>query len=357
MTPKYLLFPFVCTLLACVLLARLAPMLSLLDRPDARKQHGRSVPVVGGIAIMLSYLLALKLRGLGGNLVEAILPVGLMLTVGIIDDIHPLSARLKLVAQLVAAWLLIKTTGFSFAAIPLPGSTTGLPLGFLAVPATMLVFVAITNAINMADGADGLAGGYVLIALLFFAVVALLTGRAVSLLLIVGLISAVLGFLVCNARHPWLDRALIFMGDAGALSLGVLLCWLGIDLARGPAPVMPPILIFFALALPLLDMVTVATRRMLRGVSPMRADRTHLHHLLCLQGWSVELSVPLLWLLHAASAGVGLLLWRVGASDGVLAVVFCAMLIAKLLWLRVWDITEMSAEVNTKVSTDGSSDA
>lgn len=337
MTPKYLIFPFVFALLGCLLLARAAPWLSLMDRPDARKQHGRDVPVVGGIAIMAAYVLALKLRGLSGNLVEAILPVGLMLGLGVIDDVRPLSARLKLALQCVAAWLLVKTTGFSLAFLPLPGLSEGFPLGILAVPCTMFVVIAVLNAINMSDGADGLAGGYVMGALMFYAAVALLTGRATTLLLIAGLMSAVAGFLACNARHPFLARARVFMGDAGALSLGMLLCWLAVDLSRGPKPAMPPVLALYAVALPLLDMVTVAVRRMLRGGNPMRADRTHLHHLLCLKGWSVELSVPALWALHVLMAGLGLAQWQLGFPQWVMALVFGIMLVVKMVWLRVWD--------------------
>lgn len=336
MTPKYLLFPFVFSLLGCLLLARLAPWLALMDKPDARKQHGRDVPVVGGIAIMMAYVLALKLRGLSGNLVEAILPVGLMLGMGVIDDVRPLSARLKLALQCVAAWLLVKTTGFTLAFLPLPGLSEGIPLGFLAVPCTMFVFIAVLNAINMSDGLDGLAGGYVLGSLAFYLVVAVYIDRPLAVLLLVGLMSAVAGFLACNARHPLLARAKVFMGDAGALSLGMLLCWFATYLARGGKATMPPTLALYAVALPLFDMVTVSLRRMLRGGNPMAADRTHLHHLLCLKGWSVELSVPLLWLLHLAMAGVGLVLWRAEAPEGIMVVVLGGMLVAKMLWLRVW---------------------
>ena len=355
LTPKYLIFPFFCTLLACLGLARLAPWLALMDKPDARKQHGRDVPVVGGIAIMLSYVLALKLRGIAGNLTEAMLPVGLMLAVGVIDDVYALSARLKLVLQFAAAWLLCRTTGFDLTALPVLGLEGGIPLGPFALPLTMFVIVAIINAINMSDGADGLAGGYVFGALLLLLAVAMVANRPTHALLIVGLMSALAGFLACNARHPWLSRARVFMGDAGALSLGMLVCWLAFDLARGRSPAMPPVLLLYAVALPLLDMVTVAVRRMLRGVSPMCADRTHLHHLLILKGLSVEVSVPVLWLAHAALAGVGFLLWRAGLSEaGLLTLLVCATL-TQLVVMRVWEeITDPSSECAKSANEDQS---
>lgn len=337
MTPKYLIFPFFCTLLACLGLARLAPWIALMDKPDARKRHGRDVPVVGGIAIMLSYVLAIKLRGIGGNLTEALLPVGLMLVVGVVDDAFALSARLKLAFQCIAAWLLCRTTGFDLAALPIPGLDAGLPLGPFALPLTMFVIVAVINAINMSDGADGLAGGYVFGALALLLGVSLASERPTHMLLIAGLMSALAGFLVCNARHPWLPRARVFMGDAGALSLGMLVCWLAFDLARGKTPAMPPVLLLYAVALPLLDMVTVSVRRMLRGVNPMSADRTHLHHILCLKGLSVEVSVVVLWCAHGLLAGSGFLLWRAGASDALLFTLLLAVMAAKLVVMKVWE--------------------
>ena len=340
MTIKYLLFPFFCTLFACLVLARLAPWLSLMDKPDARKCHGRDVPVVGGIAILLSYVVALKLRGIGGNMVEAIPAVGLMLAIGVVDDIRPVSAKLKLALQFVAAWLLCRTTGFDLEILPLPGFSDGLALGPLASPITLLAIVAVLNAINMSDGADGLAGGYVMGGLLLFLTIALIDGREISVLLVGGLMSAIGGFLVCNARHPLVPRARVFMGDAGALTLGVLLCWLGIHMTRGPVPMMPKVMIFYAAALPLLDMVTVAVRRALQGVNPMRPDRTHLHHILCLKGWSVELSVPALWCLHCLLAGSGYLLWRMGVAEGWLWVLLLGMLAVKMLCMRVWEEVE-----------------
>lgn len=343
LTFNFALFPFLTSLSACLLLAWLAPYLALVDKPDARKQHHGAVPVVGGIAIMLAYVLAVKVRGIGGNLNHAILPVGLMLAVGTVDDMRPLSARFKLVMQLLAAWLLLRTSGFSLANLPLPGIDGGIPLGFLALPVSILVIVAVTNSINMADGADGLAGGYILVALLLLAAVAFQAGQGTVFLLIAGLVSALLGFLACNARHPWLARAKVFMGDAGALGLGVLLCWFAILLARGAKPAMPAVLLLYAVALPLMDMVTVTLRRALRGVNPMRADRTHLHHLLLYKGLSVELSVPMLWALDGVLAGFGYLLWRLGASSGLLLFVFVALLVAKLVYLRVWDELDTSA--------------
>lgn len=337
LTFNYVVFPFLTSLSACLVLAWLAPWLLLVDKPDARKQHIGAVPVVGGIAIMLAYALAVKIRGISGNLIHAAVPVGMMLLIGMIDDARPLSAKFKLVAQIFAAWLLLRTSGFVLDVLPVPGIAHGLPLGFLSVPVSVVVIVAVTNAINLADGADGLAGGYILIALIGLAFVAARAVDVTVFLLVAGLISALLGFLVCNARHPWLARAKVFMGDAGALSLGILLCWFSILLSRGAHPAMPAVLLLYVVALPVMDMVTVSTRRMLRGVSPMRPDRTHLHHLLLYKGFSVELSVPMLWLLDAALASFGIVMWLLGASQGTLLSVFVLLLVAKMVWLRVWD--------------------
>jgi len=334
---NFLFYPFALSLIFCLVLARSAPWLALMDKPDARKQHQGAVPVVGGLAILAAYVIAVKLRGIGGNLVGAIGPVALVLLVGVIDDARPVSARIKLVVQIFAAWWLVRATGFQLESIPLPGIPGGIPLGWLETPVAILVIVGVVNAINLSDGADGLAGGHVMIALAFFLGVALLTQHMTVVLLLVALMSSVAGFLLVNARHPLLARAHVFMGDGGALALGMLLCWFAIELARAKHAAAPPLLLLYAVALPLLDMATVSVRRMLHGVSPMRPDRTHLHHILCLKGMSVELSVPLLWLCNAILAGVGLLLWRAGVSPGALLMVWLAFLVGKMLWMRVWE--------------------
>jgi len=239
--------------------------------------------------------------------------------------------------QVLSAWVLLRTSGFMLAYLPVPGLEHGIPLDLFSMPVSMLVIVAVTNAINMADGVDGLAGGYILIALLLLGSVAIHAGDVTSFLLIAGLVSALLGFLACNVRHPWLARARVFMGDAGALALGILLCWFAVMLSRGPHPAMPAVLLLFAVALPVMDMATVTVRRALKGVNPMRADRSHLHHLLLYKGYSVELSVPMLWALDGLLGGLGFLLWHLGASSGLILLVFIALLAAKMVWLRVWD--------------------
>jgi len=339
LTPNYLLFGFLFSLLSCLVLARLAPWLALMDRPDTRKRHGRAVPVVGGLGVMIAYVLVLKLRGIAGNLTEAVLPVGLMLLVGVIDDVRPVPARVKLLLQIVAAWMLLRTTGFVLASLPLPGSPEGLPLGPVGQVLAVVLIVAVLNAVNMADGADGLLGGYLVGGLSMLLGAAAYKGLYTSVLLIGGLIPVLLGFLACNARHPFLARAKVFMGDAGSLALAMVLCWLGLDMARG-GHLVPPVLVLYAIALPLLDMVTVITRRSLQGASPMRADRTHLHHILTLKGWSVELSVPVLWALNAGIAWVGYGLWRLGAGEGTLLWLLLGALLAKMFLMRVWEEVE-----------------
>jgi len=153
------------------------------------------------------------------------------------------------------------------------------------------------NAINMADGLDGLAGGFALAACINFGAAAMLAGHAGEFAAICIAAGATLGFLLFNARSPWRSRAAVFMGDGGSLLLGLLLGWFAVRLAMAERAALAPITAVWILALPIGDTVTLLVRRALRGRSPFRADRQHLHHILIALGLSPGQTVAVLVLL------------------------------------------------------------
>ena len=214
------LIAFFVTAASCLVLARLAGKMHLLDLPDERKRHAAAIPLVGGIGVMLGFGFSVAVWGGAGFFREAAGPVALLFVVGLLDDALNLRASLKLVVQIVAAAWMVKATGAALYAMPLPFLAGHLNLGMAAAPLTVLMMVAILNAINMIDGLDGLAGGCLAIGSLALAASANLIhqqGLSSDALLLVG---AVCGFLIWNARFPWQPRAKIFLGDAGALAIG-----------------------------------------------------------------------------------------------------------------------------------------
>ncbi|MEN3111354.1 MraY family glycosyltransferase [Uliginosibacterium paludis] len=339
MTLWPLALAFVLAALACHVLGRHAARLHLLDEPDARKQHGAPVPVVGGIAVVLAFVLASSGLRLHGLLAEASGPVLLMFAVGVIDDARDLPARFKLLLQVLAAWWLVQASGASLHSLPMPFMSGHLVLGAFALPLTVLMVVAVINAINMIDGLDGLAGGCLSIAALALALAAQLVGRNDLALVSATLCAAVLGFLLWNARWPWQTRARVFLGDAGALAVGMLLCWLvlklslfwqGFDVARVPLTVA-----LAPLAVPVIDLIVVAFWRMAEGRNPMQADRGHSHHLLLQMGLSTVAAVRLMWLAAALIAALTFGAWRAGVQEGRLFGVLLAGSLLYLVWFRL----------------------
>lgn len=331
-----LLIAFGVAALACRVLARFAGRLRLLDLPDQRKRHAAAVPLVGGIAVIAGFAAANVFGGTLPLLAEAAMPVGLMFLIGLADDALNLRAGLKLIVQVVAAAWLVWATGAALYSMPLPFMAGHLDLGVSAVPLTVLMIVAILNAINMIDGLDGLAGGCLAIALLALASAASVIGRAELAQVALLLGAAVGGFLLWNARLPWQTRARVFLGDAGALAIGMLLCWLmlKLSLTRGMPLRVPLTVVLAPVAVPVIDLCVVAFWRAAEGRNPMQADRGHSHHLLLEMGLSAVGAVRLLWLASALIAFATFAAWLAGVQEGRLLGVLLLGAAAHLVWFR-----------------------
>jgi len=289
----------------------------LLDQPDAeRKIHQQPVPRLGGVAIAIAFAAAigfaafatLDLNGMGvlrPNRAPAILAVaGLLVVVGVVDDLRGMRALVKLAWQIAAA-VLAFLLGVSLERVHLPWATVD--LGLLALPVTVIWIVAVINAINLIDGLDGLATGVVLTALGAFALLAASDGVDPTLPIIAAAGGAAIGFLAYNL-HP----ASIIMGDTGSMFLGFVVGAVSISLIQdGVAPQWPWVPVI-ALAIPLADMVWAVIRRTARGEPFFVADRGHIHHQLLRAGLSQRDAMLMLTAISAGLAVVAVLLGRVG---------------------------------------------
>jgi UDP-GlcNAc:undecaprenyl-phosphate GlcNAc-1-phosphate transferase len=297
-----------CVVIAVVLLFRKSTArLGLIDTPGGRKEHNGATPVIGGIAMFIAFMLGVF--AYGEPLTEFYALFAGLLTlvlVGLLDDLHDLSARSRFVAQIFAALLMTSWGGVVLEDLGNLFGGGSIHLQDWAIPFTVFAVIGLINAFNMIDGADGLAGGVSLVALGLFGSVALIVGMVLQATLIFTLAGAVLGFLVFNMRSPWRKQATIFMGDAGSMMLGFALVWFAVDLSR----IITPVAVAWIFAIPLMDTVSCMLRRILKGLSPFSADREHLHHVLMRAGLSVLGAVWLIILISFLMGLVGLAGWH-----------------------------------------------
>ncbi len=270
----------------------LAVRIGLVDTPCKRKQHVGHIPLVGGLAIYAA-VLAMGLifpfwrAQHGGWLIG----LGLaLLLIGLADDKWQVSASIRFLVEigcsLVAAVYCDVRLDDLGSLLPGVGGT----LFWLAIPLTVVGAVGAINSFNMSDGVDGLAGGLATLTFGALAWLAYPSNTAVALQL-TSLVGILLGFLVYNSRFFGRKRASIFMGDGGSILIGFALAWYLIRLSQGPGAVITPASALWLFALPLMDTMSIMSRRIARGQSPFAADREHLHHLLLATGLSVNATV------------------------------------------------------------------
>ena len=295
------------TVAAIPMFARAAKGWGLLAHPGPRRNHEGAVPVVGGLAMGIAFLAAYALSGLGGSFSPPLAAaIAITLAGGVLDDRHEVGSLSKFGFQIASTMLLVFSGDVLLTHLGQLMAPQQFTLGRWAVPLTVFALVGVMNAINMADGLDGLAGSLTLSACINFGAAAYLAGRAPEFAVICITTGAVVGFLYFNARSPWRRQAAVFMGDTGSLLLGLLLGWFAVRLAMAERPALAPISAVWILALPIGDTVTLLLRRALRGRNPFQADRQHLHHILFALGLSSGQTVAALAVLSFALGAAAL---------------------------------------------------
>lgn len=324
------------------LLMQYAGRFKLVDVATSdRKVHTGAIPPVGGIAMACGTMLPLAVLGVvaaGSSREEVALLVGmvLMVVLGVADDRFDLDYRLRLIAQLGGAALLTFAGGVVILSTSLPGlESLWWPVG---AALTIFGIVAVTNAINLADGLDGLAGGMVLMIIATVGLLAFHQRNYDVLLVCATLIGSVIGFLRFNT-HP----ARIFMGDGGsyflgftAVSVAIMLTLPAPEVARSPYSAALPLLLF---GLPIFDTLMVMTTRLRQGRSPFAAGRDHTHHRLLGLGLQHGEAVMVVYVLQFVFVLSGYLLRS--AADAVIIGTFCGLSAAIVLGhdlLRRWGI-------------------
>jgi UDP-GlcNAc:undecaprenyl-phosphate GlcNAc-1-phosphate transferase len=323
-------------------LCGVAGRLGLTDNPGGRKVHQQVTPCTGGIAIFLGFLAPVLLwMPLRQDLHAFLVAAAVLFVFGVLDDRFNLDYRIKLLGQALAALIVTLWGGvviWHFPFVP----DEGFP-ALIGIPFTVFVLTGITNAVNLSDGLDGLAGGMSLLAI---AAVLLLAGKAADgplVMVALATMGATLGFLRYNT-HP----ARVFMGDSGSQFVGFSAGVLAVIVTQISNPALSPVLPVLLLGLPILDTLTVMTRRIAEGRSPFEADRTHLHHRLLDLGFTQYEVVAAVYAAQALLMVLACLLRY--SSDTMILTVYSAFAIAVLFGISRLD--RISASIKGRAEGD-----
>lgn len=274
----YLAAAFFLSLLGTPLVKKIALKVKAIDKPEERKVHQVEMPRLGGLAICVSFWLVVIFTQELTREIYGLLGGGLIIClVGIWDDLFGISAKKKLLVQIIAASF-AAYMGIRVEFLTHPFNDV-ISLYYLSYPVTVLWIIGITNAVNLIDGLDGLAAGVSAIAAVTLGVVSTLEGFAGVGILAFILAAGILGFLKYNF-HP----AKIFMGDTGSLFLGFNLAAIAILGLTKSATVVSIFLPVIILGIPIVDTVLAIFRRYNNGKPIFSPDKEHLHHRLLALG-------------------------------------------------------------------------
>lgn len=317
-----ILITFVSSLILVPFVKNIAHHINAIDIPNERKVHKKPMPRLGGLAIFLSFLIGYMLFApQTTQMISILIASFIIIILGIIDDIKPLKATIKLCGQLAAALILVFFGNIYLTDLTVLGMN--IAFGNWTYPLTIFIIIACINAINLIDGLDGLAAGTSSIYYLTIIIISVLLGRIDSLgfMLCLIMLGATLGFLFHN-----FNPASIFMGDTGSMFLGLMvaiIALLGFKTATITS-FMIPILILF---IPILDTLLAILRRLIKGESIGKPDKEHVHFQLLNKTSSVKKTVLIIYFINALFSAVSVL-YAIGKTDIAIFLYILLMIVA-----------------------------
>lgn len=324
---------FLLSLVFTPLVKKLAFRIGAVDHPNERKVHQRVMPRLGGLSIFLSFLIGFMIFLPDTMTAWPVLIGAILITAtGVLDDLFELTPKAKLAGQLLAAGVTV-LGGIKLEFVTMPFTDERIEFGYLAIPITIIWIVAITNAINLIDGLDGLAAGVTAIALLTISGLAVTMGNPLLALIGFMIFGSTLGFLVFNF-YP----AKIFMGDTGALFLGYMISVLSIMGLFKNVAIFSLIVPIIILGVPILDTVFAIIRRIVQKKPISAPDKFHLHHCLLRLGFTHRQTVILIYAMSAMFSIMAILFTR--------ATIWGSTIIIILLLLMVELIVEVTGLIS-----------
>lgn len=342
--------PILIALGATALMLRLmhpvAVLIDLLDKPCNRKRHTGSVPLIGGVAVFAGVTIAM--------LFNAELPLqprlflvsaAMMVFIGMLDDKFSLSVSIRLAGQFIAASVIIFGGDMYISNLDNLFGFGMVDMGAWGIVFTYLAVLAAMNAYNMIDGIDGLLGAMGMVAFFSISVLSALTVQSDLYLFSMLVGFALIPFMICNLSVSSKYRK-VFMGDAGSMFVGLAIVWM---LTQGTQPQFSavdnfnPVTSLWVVAIPIMDMVTIMTRRIKNGRNPMMPDRDHIHHFYLRAGFAPRKTLLILTGQAIAFAAVGITLDYLNTPAWASLVLFLS---AYTLYCQQFKFLKKAATVN-----------
>ncbi|KKE80450.1 undecaprenyl/decaprenyl-phosphate alpha-N-acetylglucosaminyl 1-phosphate transferase [Oceanobacillus caeni] len=299
-----LIVSFFSSIIITPIVKRFALKIGATDQPNERKVHTSVMPRLGGLAIFLSFIIGIILFYPNPGDYWPILVGGtIIILTGILDDIFTISAKYKLLGQIIAA-LVTVLGGIQIEFVTI-WQDERIYFEFFAIPITIIWIVAITNAINLIDGLDGLAAGVSSIALFTISVIAITRGDILIAFLGLVMLGSTVGFLVYNF-YP----AKIFMGDTGSLFLGYMISVVSVLGLYKEVTIVSLIIPIIILGIPIMDTTFAIIRRIVQGRPLSSPDKFHLHHCIIRLGFTHRQTVIMIYALSILFSVIAIVLTR-----------------------------------------------
>ena len=320
---------FLMSVLLVPVAKKVAQHIGAIDYPNERKVHKKPMPRLGGIAIFGAFLLGYILYGeITTQMISILIGAFIILLIGIFDDVKPIKARYKFLVQIIAALIVVIYGQVYFSEITFLGFHFYFNPFFSYFLSTFFI-VAISNAINLIDGLDGLASGISTIYFFTISAIAIILNKVAGLdfNLAIIMLGSTLGFLVYN-----FPPATIFMGDSGSLFLGFMISVIALVTYKVAAltSLIIPIVI---LAIPIFDTILAIFRRILKGENIGSPDKEHFHHQLLKLNFSPRVSIIIIYLINILFAIVSIF-YAIGNTQEAIVLYLILMLFLLFMILK-----------------------
>ncbi|MBC3621532.1 UDP-N-acetylglucosamine--undecaprenyl-phosphate N-acetylglucosaminephosphotransferase [Vibrio metschnikovii] len=320
---------------------KFAFLINLVDKPNARKLHQGSVPLVGGlsISVVLAVVLIIQPQMIQHSWLY-LFSILLLTFIGALDDKFDLSVRVRIGVQVLLSLIMIHVAGIEMHHL---GNILGfgdIYLGWFGTVVTVMAVIGAINAFNMVDGIDGLLGGLSIVTFGALAFLLNIDSQHGLAYLCVVIIVTMLPYICMNLGICGRQRK-VFMGDAGSMMIGFTVIWMLLGVSQIESrPLIRPVTALWLIAVPLMDMAAIMIRRIRRGDSPFKPDREHLHHIFQRLGLTSHQTLLVICSIASLFAAFGIYGEKANISEALMFYSFMTCFAIYFVMLSyVWRIT------------------